>query len=111
MFDLGIRRSREVKNNLRARRREAEALAESSYPLRSLGRFAESRQRIESAFALLRETSDYPAERLNPESEVVFALRARADYQAQATPIAPWKFTSNCWLLSWRQRPIPPRRI
>jgi serine/threonine protein kinase len=83
IFDLGIRRSHEVKNNVKARRQEADALAESSYPLRRLHRFSESRQRIGASFALLRATGDYPAERLRPESEVVVALRAQADYESQ----------------------------
>jgi tRNA A-37 threonylcarbamoyl transferase component Bud32/tetratricopeptide (TPR) repeat protein len=81
-FDLGIRRLREVPNNVRARRREAQALAESSYPLRRLHRLPEARQRIDAAFALLRDTHDYPATRLEPDSEVVSALRAQADDRA-----------------------------
>ena len=83
LFDLGVRRLREVKNNVRARRLESAALAESSYPLRRLRRFPEARQRIDAAFALLHETKDYPASRLKPESEVVVALRALADYESQ----------------------------
>jgi hypothetical protein len=84
MFDLGIKRLREVKNNLRARRREAQALAESSYPLRRLHRLPDARQRIDAAYALLRETRDYPpAAQINPENEVVPALRAEADYDAE----------------------------
>jgi len=83
VFDLAIRRLREV-DNLHARRQEAVALAESSYPLRHMGRLAESRQRIDAAFALLRATHDYPAETLKPDSEVVVALRAQADYESQA---------------------------
>jgi tetratricopeptide (TPR) repeat protein len=82
VFDLGIRRLREVKNNLRARRVEAQALAESSYPLRRLHRFPESRQRIDAAFSLLRDTKDYPSEQIKPDSEVVAALRAQADYES-----------------------------
>ena len=84
IFDLGIRRLRELQNNVRARRREAEALAESSYALRRLHRFPEARERIDAAFAVLRETKDYPAQQLNPESEVVVAMRAQADYECQA---------------------------
>ncbi|HEX4810180.1 MAG TPA: serine/threonine-protein kinase [Bryobacteraceae bacterium] len=83
VFELGIQRLREVKNNVGARRNEAEALAESSYPLRRLHRLPESRQRIDAAFALLRETKDYPAEQIDPESQAVAALRARADYESQ----------------------------
>jgi len=83
IFDLGIRRQREI-DNVRARRTEAESLAESSYPLRRLGRLAESRRRIDDAFALLRATKDYPAKTLKPESPVVVVLRAQADYESQA---------------------------
>jgi serine/threonine protein kinase len=84
IFDLGIRRLREVKDNVGARRREAEALAESSYPLRVLHRFPEARARIDAAFTVLRQTKDYPAQRLNPESAVVMAMRAQADYECHA---------------------------
>lgn len=80
LFDLAIRRLREVKNNLRARRNEAELVAESSYPLRRLHRLPEAR--IQAAFDLLRETRDYPAEKINPNSEAVVALRAQADYES-----------------------------
>jgi tetratricopeptide (TPR) repeat protein/tRNA A-37 threonylcarbamoyl transferase component Bud32 len=83
IFDLGIRRLREVKNNAAARRSEANALAESSYPLRRLHRLPESRQRIEAAFALLRDAKEYPVEQIRPESEVVVVLRAQADYESR----------------------------
>ena len=82
VFDLAIRRLAEVKNNLAARRHQAQLVAESSYPLRGLHRLPEARNRIETAFALLRETKDYPAGRIKPDSEVVVALRAQADYEA-----------------------------
>ncbi len=84
MFDRGLRRLREVKNNLRARRREAQMLAESSYALRSMGRVPEARRRIDAAFVLLRETKDYPAARINPDGEVASALRAQGDFEVQA---------------------------
>ncbi|HUB80839.1 MAG TPA: serine/threonine-protein kinase [Bryobacteraceae bacterium] len=83
MFDLGIRRLREI-DNVPARRAEAEALAESSYPLRRMHRLAQSHRRIDDAFALLRATKDYPSEVLKPESSVVVALRAQADYESLA---------------------------
>jgi tetratricopeptide (TPR) repeat protein/tRNA A-37 threonylcarbamoyl transferase component Bud32 len=84
IFDLGIRRLREVKDNMGARRREAEALAESSYPLRRLHRFPEAHERIDAAFTVLRETKDYPAQQIKPESPTVMVLRAQADYESQA---------------------------
>jgi tetratricopeptide (TPR) repeat protein len=84
IFDAGVERLREVKNNLRARRMEAYAVAESSYPLRRLHRLPEALRRIEAAFDLLREIKDYPAQTIRPDSEVVVALRAQADYESQA---------------------------
>ena len=84
VFDLGIRRLREVKNNTTARQREAQALAESSYPLRRMHRFPEARQRIEAAFAVLTGIQEYPAKQARPDDEVAAALRARADYEAEA---------------------------
>ena len=59
-------------------------LAESSYTLRSLGRNAEARQRIDAAFVLLRETKNYPSARINPDSEVASVLRAQADFESEA---------------------------
>ena len=83
VFDLGIRRLREVPHNLTARRREAQALAESSYPLRRMHRFPEARQRIEAAFTVLSEIAEYPAKMVLPDGEVAAALRARADYELE----------------------------
>ena len=83
MFDLGIRRLREA-GNVRVRRREAKELADSSYALRRLGRAGEARQRIDAAFALLRETKDFPAQRLDLDSEAVAVLCAQADYESTA---------------------------
>jgi serine/threonine-protein kinase len=81
-FDLAISRQRDIKNNLAARRAEAQLLAESSYALRRLRQAPESRRRIDAAFALLRETRDYPAQKIGVESEVAGALRAQAAYES-----------------------------
>ncbi len=80
--DLGIRRLGEVAKNLTARRDRAELLAVSSYPLLSLGRPEEARQRIEEALSIFQATHEYPAERISPDSGLVTALSALADYQA-----------------------------
>jgi tetratricopeptide (TPR) repeat protein len=80
VYDLGIRRIAEVPTNPSVRRSRASLLANSSYPLRALGRNAEARQRIEQAVTVLREMGEYPAERLTPESAAAVALRAQADY-------------------------------
>ncbi len=80
LYDLVIRRLGEIRNNLRARRELALVLADSSYALCSLHRYPEAKQRIDSAFTILKETKDYPAERILLESETFAALIALADY-------------------------------
>jgi serine/threonine protein kinase len=80
VYDVGLLRLGEIKNNVKARRDEARMLAGSSYALRRLNRISEARNRIESAFRLLRETKDYPADRINPDNEAAAALRALGDH-------------------------------
>lgn len=82
VYDRSLLRLGEIKNNVRARRGEAELLASSSYALRGLNRTAEARDRIERAFRLLRETKDYPAERIVLGSEADMVNRALADHHA-----------------------------
>lgn len=50
--------------------------------LRQLNRFDESKERIDAAFRLLRETNDYPADRVGPHEAPDAALRAYADHLA-----------------------------
>jgi tetratricopeptide (TPR) repeat protein/tRNA A-37 threonylcarbamoyl transferase component Bud32 len=64
VYDLVILRLGEHPNNLAARRDLASAMASSSYALRSLHRAKEAKQRIEAAFKILKDTKDYPAERI-----------------------------------------------
>jgi serine/threonine protein kinase len=80
VYDVGLLRLGEIKNNVKARRDEARMLAGSSYALRRLNRIREAKDRIDSAFRLLRETKDYPAERINPDNEAAAALRALGDH-------------------------------
>ncbi len=83
VFDLGIHRLEETRNRLESRRDRAVLLAKSSYPLRRLHRAAEARNRIDAAFAILKDTKDYPAERITLGSHVCTALSALADYEAE----------------------------
>jgi hypothetical protein len=83
VLDVVLRRLAEIRNSLPARRNQAWALASSSYALRRLHRIAEAKQRIEASLAILRDTKDYPAERVQLDSRVYLALRARADYEAE----------------------------
>ncbi|HMJ60136.1 MAG TPA: serine/threonine-protein kinase, partial [Bryobacteraceae bacterium] len=82
IYDHILRHMAEIKNNSGFRRFEVSALAGSSYPLRRLGRTAEARQRLDAAFALLRQIKAYPAEKVKPGSEADVALCALADYEA-----------------------------
>jgi tetratricopeptide (TPR) repeat protein len=82
VYDRSLLRVGEVKNNIKARRGEAELLAYSSYALRRLNRAADAHDRIERALQLLRDTKDYPAEQIALGSEVDVALRALADHHA-----------------------------
>ncbi len=79
VYDLGLRWLGEVHNNLKVNRDMAVLMANSSYALRRLKREPEGRKRIDQALAILKDTRDYPADRLALESEVTVALRARAD--------------------------------
>jgi tetratricopeptide (TPR) repeat protein len=81
-FDLAIRRIDEIRNRLVSRRYKATVLANSSYALRNLHRAGEAKQRIDAALAILKDTKDYPADRIPLHSEVRVALCAQADYEA-----------------------------
>jgi serine/threonine protein kinase/tetratricopeptide (TPR) repeat protein len=65
------------------RLREVDVLAGSSYALRRLGRTAEARQRLDWAFAILRDLKLYPAEKIEPGAEADVALSALADHEAE----------------------------
>jgi serine/threonine protein kinase len=83
VYDRGLTRTREIENNLDARRDEVFLLAGSSYALRRVYRGAEAWQRIEAAFRTLREIKDYPAERVVPIDAPHAAMRALADHYAE----------------------------
>ncbi|MFN7934481.1 MAG: serine/threonine-protein kinase [Bryobacteraceae bacterium] len=82
IYDGGIRLLRQVPNNVKARRGEAELLAGSAYPLHLLKRNAEAKTRIEEAFRLLHQTKQYPVASIPPSHEAETVLRAAADYYA-----------------------------
>jgi hypothetical protein len=72
-----------MRNSLKARRDRAELLVNSSYPLRRLHRVSEAKERIDAAFAILKDTKDYPAERIRLGSYAYLSLRALADHRAE----------------------------
>jgi hypothetical protein len=61
--------------------REIAALAGSSDPLLRLGRRAEARKRLDTAFARLHDLNLYPAPRIEPGAEVAATLSASAEYE------------------------------
>jgi tetratricopeptide (TPR) repeat protein len=83
VYDHSLKRIREVPEDVNARRLEAVLLAGSSYAARWLGREEDARRRIDTAFRLLRDTQDYPAEIVRPASEVATALRAQSDHYTE----------------------------
>jgi tetratricopeptide (TPR) repeat protein len=83
VYEKGISRAHEAQNSNIARRLEASLEASTAYPLIRLHRGEEARRNIETALRLLRETKDYPADRITPGSEPDVVLRARGDYLAE----------------------------
>lgn len=83
VFDLGIKRVEEAGNALNTRRDLARLLARSSYPLRSLGRAAEARRRLDRALDILNTTQDYPSQRVRLDSPAYWVVSAVADHQAE----------------------------
>ena len=84
VYDVALRRLSEIRNSLPAQRDQALALANSSYPLRSLGRVSEAGQRIDGALAILRDTKDYPADYYDFDGAAYSVLCALADQEAHA---------------------------
>jgi serine/threonine-protein kinase len=82
VYDEVLRYLGEVQNNSGARLNEVRALAGSTYPLRQRGHLVEARQRLDDAFSRLNALKLYPAEKIEPRSEAVDALRALAEFEA-----------------------------
>jgi tetratricopeptide (TPR) repeat protein len=78
VYDHALRHLGEINNT---HRQDVFLLAGSSYALRRLGRPAEARQRLDAAFARLRQLKLYPTERIRTGSEQERALCALADYE------------------------------
>ena len=82
VYDAALVRLGEIKNNVKARRDTALILANSSYALRRVNRSAEAKRRLDEALAILKDTKDYPSDRVALDSEVCALLQAVADHQA-----------------------------
>lgn len=83
VYDRALGRTREVRENVTARRDEAVLLVRSSYVLRQLHREREARARIDAALELLRATKDYPAARVVLGDPSQIALCALADHEEE----------------------------
>jgi tetratricopeptide (TPR) repeat protein len=83
-YDHGLARIRETKASTASEIYEAQLLADSSYALRWVGRKDEAQQRIDRALQLLSEAQRFPAEKVEPMSDVYDALRAQADAYAES---------------------------
>jgi tetratricopeptide (TPR) repeat protein len=83
-YDHTLRHLGEIQNNTSFQRYEVEVLAGSSYALRQLGRPAEARQRLDSAFARLGELKLYPSKEIEAGSEADKGLSALGDLEAEA---------------------------
>jgi tetratricopeptide (TPR) repeat protein len=79
VYEKALLRISEV-NTPEGRREEARLLAYSSYVLRRVHRGVEAKDRIDAAFRLLRQTKDYPADRINPDYEAYAVLCALGDH-------------------------------
>jgi tetratricopeptide (TPR) repeat protein len=88
VYDRTLHRLAEVKNNSKVRRDEVWPLTGSSYALRRLGRVEESRRRIDTALANLRNLGAYPPAKIEIGEETDAALRALADHYADIGQVA-----------------------
>jgi tRNA A-37 threonylcarbamoyl transferase component Bud32/tetratricopeptide (TPR) repeat protein len=84
VYDHILHHLAEIHNNPIFRRFEVSALADSTYPLRRLGRQDEARGRLDAAFERLSQLKEYPAEKVRPGSEPDVTLCALADHEAGA---------------------------
>jgi len=81
IYDHTLSHLADVKDDAHLQTYVVRLLAGSSYPLRSLGRPAEARQRLDDAFQRLRVLNYYPADKVDPGGEAAETLRALADHE------------------------------
>ena len=80
-YDAALQRLGEIRNNVRASRDRAVVLAESAYPLRSLGRTAAAKARLDEAVSALESTGDARAKTAALDDAMTHVERAMADHQ------------------------------
>ena len=82
-YDHALARIREAKISTATEIDEARLLAASSYVLRWMGHQDEAQRRIDRALRLLTDAHRFPAEKVEPMSDVYDALKAQADAFAE----------------------------
>jgi tetratricopeptide (TPR) repeat protein len=82
VFDNALKRLDEMPSTTKTLRTRAELLAKSTYPLRRLDRGGEAGRRLDAALAILQETKDLPAEKIELDGPQFAVLSARADAAA-----------------------------
>jgi serine/threonine protein kinase/tetratricopeptide (TPR) repeat protein len=84
VYEHSLVRIREAKPNASSERDEAALLVSSSYVLRWLDRENDAKRRLTRAFELLHAAELYPADKVEPMSDLYDALRAQADDHAES---------------------------
>ncbi len=82
VYDLALKRDKEVGSSIVMLRKRALLLANSSYALLSLHCNEEAKRRIDESLAILHRTKDYPAEQIRLDGEAYVIVSALADYEA-----------------------------
>ncbi len=83
VYDQCLAKLRQVGTNPRAQRDHIWLLAGSSYPARWLHHEGDARSRLDTAFSILHDTKQYPADVAEPFDEVFVVLRGLADHEAE----------------------------
>jgi tetratricopeptide (TPR) repeat protein len=88
VYDHTLRHLAETPGDEHLQRLEITLLAGSSYALRSLGRMADARHRLDAALQRLRQLKMYPADTIDPGSAVEETLQAVAMDEAAGNHLA-----------------------
>jgi serine/threonine protein kinase len=102
LYDTAIGYLAGFRGNIKARRDTAWLLAGSAAPLDALRRSREAGERVDQAFAILRETKVYPAGHIVLDSPAYFVLRAAGDHYAAIHDLPRARFTWNTLLAAVR---------
>ena len=84
VYDHALARIQEVPSNEGTQRAQTELFAASAYAAQRLGHHEVAKRRIDRAFRLLGDAHQYPANKVEPMSDLDHALRASADGYAEA---------------------------